>query len=78
MDGLTYTEPTYTDPITSFFNGIFFIIIFILILIFVVLLLVARGFSYLSGSKQETPPAVKESFGPPYPNCKTNGALAMF
>ena len=72
----------YTNPISSFFNGIFFIIIMVLLLIFIVVLMFAQGVSFLAtgGKSQTAPPATKEKFkdGPPYPSCKTNGALAMF
>lgn len=69
---------TYTDPISSFFGGIFFIIIFFLVIVFMVILLVARGF----GLTSEAPAAEvkKEKFqdGPPYPHSQTNGSFAMF
>lgn len=72
---------TYTDPISSFFGGIFFIIIFFLIIVFMVILLIGRAFG-LTSDAQASPLAEpkKEKFrdGPPYPNCQTNGAFAMF
>ncbi len=70
---------TYTDPISSFFGGIFFIIILFLVIVFVVVLLLARAVG-LTKDSPTPPPATKEKFkdGPPYPSCKTNGALAMF
>jgi hypothetical protein len=70
----------YTDPISSFFNGIFFIIILVLLIIFIVVIIFAQGVGYLTGSSKPPPEVKKEKFtdGPPYPSCKTNGALAMF
>ena len=75
--GVTPTY-TYTDPISSFFGGIFFIIILFLVIVFVVILLVARAFGVTSDAP--APPVKKETFksGPPYPRCQTNGAFAMF
>jgi len=69
---------TYTDPISSFFGGIFFIIIFFLVLVFMVILLIAGAFGLTS--KTPPPEVKKETFkdGPPYPRCQTNGAFAMF
>jgi hypothetical protein len=72
---------TYTDPISSFFNGIFFIIIMVLVLIFIILIFVGRAFGLVSDAPASPPPEVKkEAFkdGPPYPRCQTDGALAMF
>ena len=52
----TGTTYRYTDPISSFFGGIFFIIIFALIIIFMVILMVYRGFSWfgdrVTGTKE--------------------------
>ena len=71
---------TYTDPISTFFGGIFFIIIFFLVIVFMVILLIARGFGLTSDVPAAPAEVKKETFkdGPPYPSCKTNGAFAMF
>lgn len=72
---------TYTDPISSFFSGIFFIIIMVLVLIFVIIVLVARAFGLTTDAPASPSPEVKkEAFkgGPPYPRCQTDGAFAMF
>jgi hypothetical protein len=71
---------TYTDPISSFFGGIFFIIIFFLVIVFMVILLVARAFGLASDAPAPPAEVKKEKFkdGPPYPRCQTNGAFAMF
>lgn len=72
--------PTYTDPITSFFGGIFFIIIFVLVIVFIVIMLIAKAFGLVTDAPAPPPVVKKEGFkdGPPYPSCQTNGALAMF
>jgi hypothetical protein len=83
-ESVPYTDTpgyTYTDPISSFFGGIFFIIIFFLVIVFMVILLIARGFGLTSEAPAAPAAEVKkETFkdGPPYPSCKTNGAFAMF
>lgn len=69
---------SYSDPISSFFGGIFTIIIIILIIILVVVASVGSFFGNMFSSGSKAAPVVKEKFGPPYPNCRTNGALAMF
>jgi hypothetical protein len=77
----TPTGYTYTDPISSFFSGVFFIIIMVLVLIFIILIFVARAVGLASDAPVSPPPEVKkEAFtgGPPYPRCETDGALAMF
>lgn len=78
-DPMASPSYTYSDPISSFFGGIFFIIIFFLVIVFMVILLIGRAFGLTSES---APPAEvkKEKFkdGPPYPSCRTNGAFAMF
>ncbi len=71
----------YTDPISSFFGGIFFIIIFFLVIVFVIVLMIGRGLGIFKDAPASPPAEVKkEKFadGPPYPSCKTNGAFAMF
>ncbi len=69
----------YTDPISSFFGGIFFIIILFLFIVLIVVMLLGRAVGLVTDSPAP-PPVTKEKFkdGPPYPSCKTNGALAMF
>lgn len=54
------TSYTPTDPISSFFGGIFFIIIFALVLIFMVILMVYRGVSWVGSAA--TGGAKKEGF----------------
>jgi hypothetical protein len=74
----TYVSgPTYTDPISSFFGGIFFIIILFLVIVLIVIMLVGKAFGLVTDAP---PPVKKEGFkdGPPYPSCKTNGSFAMF
>lgn len=80
----TFTDPgvtptyTYTDPISSFFGGIFFIIILFLVIVFVVVIMIGRGMGIFKDVP--APEVKKEKFksGPPYPRCQTNGAFAMF
>ena len=69
----------YTDPISSFFNGIFFIVALFLIIVLVIVMMIGSAFGIVK-EVPAPPPATKEKFkdGPPYPSCKTNGALAMF
>jgi hypothetical protein len=74
---------TVVSPIANFFNLILFVIILGLVLVFIVIVLFAQGVNYLTGGPTQEIPTVtpaKEGFldGPPYPNCKTDGALAMF
>ncbi len=76
-------QPGYyprSDPISSFFGGLFFIIILVLMIILIVIMLVGKAFGLTSDAPASPPPVKKEKFsnGPPYPSCKTNGALAMF
>jgi hypothetical protein len=72
--------PTYTDPISSFFGGIFMIIVLFLIIVLVVVILIGRGLGIFKDAPAPPPPVKKEGFkdGPPYPSCKTNGSFAMF
>jgi uncharacterized membrane protein len=68
---------TYSDPISSFFGGVFFIIIFFLIIVFLIVVMICKGLGIF---KDAPPPPPKEKFtdGPPYPHCRTDGALGMF
>lgn len=70
---------TYTDPISSFFGGIFGIIILILFIVLIVIMLIGKAFGLVKDAPPPPPPA-KEKFkdGPPYPHCPTNGALGLF
>ena len=80
-DPVPVSGPTYTDPISSFFGGIFFIIVFFLVIVFMVILLIGRGLGIFTDAPAQPPAAPKkETFkdGPPYPRCQTNGAFAMF
>lgn len=54
------TSYGYTDPISSFFNGIIFIIIFALVIIFIVILMIYRGASWFGSAV--TGGATKERF----------------
>ena len=71
---------TYTDPISSFFNGIFFIIILFLLVVFLIIILIGSGLGIFKSGPAPPPVVKKEKFknGPPYPSCRTNGAFAMF
>jgi len=88
MEESSYSDPMasspsygYTDPISSFFNGILFIVILVLVIIFIVILMVGRGLGLVKDAPVvATPEVKKEKFkdGPPYPSCQTNGAFALF
>lgn len=74
---------TVVSPIANFFNLILFVIILGLVLVFIVIVLFAQGVNYLTGGPTQeiaTVAPAKEGFldGPPYPSCKTDGALGMF
>jgi hypothetical protein len=70
---------TYTDPISSFFGGIFLIIVLVLMVILFGMIMVGRVFGVFTDAPAQ-PPVKKETFkgGPPYPRCQTNGSFAMF
>ena len=70
---------TYTDPISSFFGGIFVIIILVLFIILFGMMMIGKAFGVVKDAPA-TPPPAKEKFkdGPPYPHCPTNGALGLF
>jgi hypothetical protein len=78
-DPVPMAGPTYTDPISSFFGGIFMIIVLVLIIILFGMAMVGRLFGLVKDAPAQ-PPAQKEKFrsGPPYPRCQTNGSFAMF
>ena len=70
---------TATEPISGLLNLFMVIIILVLIIIFFSMMMIARVFGFAAEVK---PPPPKEKFkvkdGPPYPDCKTNGALGLF
>jgi len=72
--------PTYTDPISSFFGGIFFIIILFLLIVLFIVMLLGKAFGLVTEVPAQPPAVKKETFkdGPPYPSCKTNGSFASF
>jgi hypothetical protein len=72
--------PTYTDPISSFFGGIFFIIILFLLIVIFVVIVFARALGLVKDAPAQPPAVKKEGFkdGPPYPSCRTNGSFATF
>jgi uncharacterized membrane protein len=69
---------TFTDPISSFFGGIFFIIILVLILIFIVILLFANGVSWVAN--KATGGTTKQGFDNrgPSPLCESDERCATF
>jgi hypothetical protein len=68
-----------TEPVSGLLNLFMLIIIIVLIIIFFSMMMVGRAFGLVTEVK---PPPAKEKFklkdGPPYPDCKTNGALGLF
>ena len=66
-----------TDPFSGMLNLFMLIIIISLIIIFFSAVMVGRIFGVFTDAK---PPPPKEKFkdGPPYPSCKTDGALGLF
>jgi hypothetical protein len=68
---------TVTDPFSGMLNLFMLIIIISLIIIFFSAVMVGRIFGVFTDVK---PPPPKEKFkdGPPYPSCKTDGALGLF
>lgn len=67
---------TVTDPISSMIHLFMLIIIIVLIIIFFSMMMIGRAVGVFTDVK----PPPKENFkdGPPYPDCKTNGALGLF
>lgn len=65
--------PTFTDPISSAFNGIIAIVVIFLIIVLVIIILIAQLFGGMGGG-QPAPPVKKETFNdrPPYPHCQTD------
>lgn len=70
---------TATEPISGLLNLFMLIIILVLIIIFFSMMTIAKAFGFATEVKAPPP---KEKFkvkdGPPYPDCKTNGALGLF
>jgi len=70
---------TVTEPVSGLLNLFMLIIIIVLIIIFFSMMMVGRVFGIFTDAK---PPPPKEKFkindGPPYPSCKTDGALGLF
>jgi hypothetical protein len=66
-----------TEPVSGLLSMFMLIIIIVLIIIFFSIMMVGRVFGVFTDAKPEAP---KEKFkdGPPYPDCKTNGALGLF
>jgi heme/copper-type cytochrome/quinol oxidase subunit 2 len=67
---------TATEPISGLLNLFMLIIIIVLIIIFFSMMMIGRAVGVFTDAK----PPPKENFkdGPPYPHCKTNGALGLF
>jgi len=67
------------DPISSMVTMVFILIVISLLIILFAMSMIGRAFGLVTETKPEAP---KEKFklkdGPPYPDCKTNGALGLF
>jgi len=67
------------DPISSMVTMVFILIVISLLIILFAMSMIGRAFGLVTETK---PPPAKEKFklkdGPPYPDCKTNGALGLF
>jgi hypothetical protein len=77
MDMNPESTTTVLDPISGMVSMVFILIIMTLFIILFAMSMIGRAFGLVTETK---PPPPKETFkdGPPYPNCKTNGALGLF
>jgi hypothetical protein len=77
---MDYNNPvqTVTEPVTGLLNLFMLIIIIVLIIIFFSAVMVGRIFGVFTDAKPPPPPKEKFKDGPPYPSCKTDGALGLF
>jgi len=66
-----------TEPFSGLLNLFMLIIIIVLIIIFFSMVMIGKVFGMVTETVKPPP---KETFkdGPPYPDCKTNGALGLF
>jgi hypothetical protein len=79
MDMNPESTTTVLDPISGMVSMVFILIIMTLFIILFAMSMIGRAFGLVTETK---PPPPKETFklkdGPPYPDCKTNGALGLF
>jgi hypothetical protein len=79
MDMDPVSTTTVYDPISSMVTMVFILIVISLLIILFAMSMIGRAFGLVTETKPEAP---KEKFklkdGPPYPDCKTNGALGLF
>jgi hypothetical protein len=79
MDMDPVSTTTVYDPISSMVTMVFILIVISLLIILFAMSMIGRAFGLVTEVKPEAP---KEKFklkdGPPYPDCKTNGALGLF
>ena len=79
MDMDPVSTMTVYDPISSMVTMVFILIVISLLIILFAMSMIGRAFGLVTETKPEAP---KEKFklkdGPPYPDCKTNGALGLF
>jgi len=79
MDMDPVSTTTVYDPISSMVTMVFILIVISLLIILFAMSMIGRAFGLVTETKSEAP---KEKFkvkdGPPYPDCKTNGALGLF
>jgi len=69
---------TATEPISGLLNLFMVIIILVLIIIFFSAVMVGRAVGVFTDAKPPPKEKFKVKDGPPYPDCKTNGALGLF
>jgi hypothetical protein len=67
-----------TEPFSGLLNLFMLIIIIVLIIIFFSMMMIGRVFGMVTETVKPPPPKEKFKDGPPYPDCKTNGALGLF
>jgi hypothetical protein len=79
MDINPESTTTVLDPISGMVSMVFILILLTLMIILFGMSMIGRVFGLVTETK---PPPPKETFklkdGPPYPDCKTNGALGLF
>ena len=79
MDQAPMSPATILDPISGMVTMVFIVIVLIFIIILFAMSMFGRAFGLVTEAVQPPP---KEKFkvndGPPYPDCKTNGALGLF
>ena len=79
MDMNPESTTTVLDPISGMVSMVFILILLTLMIILFAMSMIGRAFGLVTETKTEAPKEkFKVSDGPPYPSCKTDGALGLF